>query len=140
MGVAAAFFVFGALVLICAGFLYAVRKLVVEWVKEDFDERMCVVAVQFGLARLPAAVVTNVRAPLRVVEEKVGRAAEVLLAMCVVALAPVVDRRVTDGAERCFITVEHEFVVAEHALQVFKVRGEALFGHERPHQRTPFGS
>ena len=91
MGVAAAFFVFGALVLICAGFLHAVRQLVVEWVKEDLDERMCVVAVQFRLARLPAAVVANVWAPLRVVEEKVGRATKVLLSMCVVAFAPVMN-------------------------------------------------
>ena len=37
MGVATAFFVLGALVFIRTGFLDAVRKLVMEWVKEDLD-------------------------------------------------------------------------------------------------------
>ena len=50
-------------------------------------------------AILPAAILANVRASLRIVEEEVGWPPEVLLPMCVVALGPVVDGRVADRAE-----------------------------------------
>lgn len=79
---------------------------------------MGVVTLKFILTGLPAAIIPNVRATLRVVEEEVGRAAEVLLPMGIVAFAPVVDGGVADGAERRLVSVQHELMVAEDTLQV----------------------
>jgi len=41
-----------------------------------------------------------------------------LLAMRVIALAPVVNRRVTNRAEGRLVAVKHEFVVVQDALKV----------------------
>ena len=94
---------------------------------------MGVVAMQFVLAGFPAAVVADVRAAFWIVEELVGRAPEVLLAVCVVALRPVVDSGVANWAERGLVAVKHEFVVGEHTLKVFQVVSEALFTHQSAH-------
>jgi len=61
--------------------------------------------VQLVLASLPTAVIADVRTPLRIVEEEIGRPPEVLLTMSVVALRPVVDGRVADRAERSLVAI-----------------------------------
>lgn len=111
-----------------------------ERVEENFNEGVGIVALELVLTAFPAAVVADVWTAFGVVKELVGRAAEVLLAVGVVALAPVVDGRVADGAERRLVAVEHELVVAKHALQVFEVVSEAVLVHEGAHQRTPLGA
>ena len=72
--------------------------------------------MELVLARLPAPVVADVRTALRIVEKEVGRPPEVLLAMRIVALRPVVDGRVADRAERCLVAIQHELMVGELAL------------------------
>ena len=89
---AAALLVLDTLVLIRRGALGAIINLVVQRVKQDLNKCVRVLALQLILASLPTAVLTYVRTALGVVEELVGWPAEVLLAMRVVALAPVVDR------------------------------------------------
>ena len=56
-----------------------------------------------------------------------------MLAMRVIALAPVVNGRVINGAKGCLVAVKHKFVVVEHALKVVQVLGEAFFIHEGAH-------
>lgn len=73
---------------------------------------MRVVTLELILTGFPATIISNVRASLWVVEEEVGRAAEVLLTMSIVALAPVMDGRVTDGAESSLVGIQHELMVA----------------------------
>lgn len=82
---AASFLVLGALELVSTRFLRAVAQLVVQWVEQNLDECVCVVAVQFVLAVLPVTVVADLWAALRVVEEQVRRPTEVLLAMRIIA-------------------------------------------------------
>ena len=50
--------------------------------------------------------------------------------MSVVALAPVMDGRVTNRAERGFVAVEHELMVAHLALELVEVLREAFFIHQ----------
>ena len=92
MTVTAALLVLRTLVLVGRGALRAIIDLVVQGIEEDLDESVRVLTLQLVLARLPTAVLAYVRTALRVVEELVGWPAEVLLAMRVVALAPIVDR------------------------------------------------
>ena len=96
---AAALLVLGTLKFIGRRLLRAIRQLVVKWVEKDLDKRVRVVTVQLVLAVLPAAIVAYVRASLRVIEEEIWRPSKVLLPVRVVALGPVVDSRVANGAE-----------------------------------------
>ena len=88
----AALLVLRTLVLVGRGALRAIIDLVVQGIEEDLDESVRVLTLQLVLARLPTAVLAYVRTALRVVEELIGWRAEVLLAMRIVALAPIVDR------------------------------------------------
>jgi len=112
----------------------------VEWVEEGLDECVGIVTLQLVLAGLPRAIIPDIGTPLWVVEEEIGRSPEILLAMGVVALGPVVDRRVADRAERRFVAVEHELVVGQHSFQVLQVVCEAVFIHEGSDQRAAFGA
>ena len=89
---AAALLVLDALELVGGRLFRAVLQLVVERIEEDLDEGVRVVAVQLVLARLPAPVLTDVRAALRVVKEEIGRSSKVLLSVRVVTFRPVVNR------------------------------------------------
>lgn len=137
---AAPLLVLGALEFVRGGLFGAVRDFEVERVEQDLDEGVRVVALQLKLAAFPAAVLTDLRTPLGVVEEEVGWPTEVLLSMGVVALAPVVNRRVADRAERRLVAVEHEFVVVQHALQVVEVLREAVFVHQGAHEGAALGT
>lgn len=86
MGVTATLLVLHTLILVCTGPLRAITQLVVQRVKQYFDERVSIVTVKLVLTTLPTTVLANVRAALRVVKEQIGWPAEVLLPMCVVAL------------------------------------------------------
>lgn len=110
-----------------------------QGVKEDLHERVGVVALQLILTRIPTSILAYMRTALRIVEKLVGRPAEILLAMCVIAFAPIVNGRVAYRAEGCLVAVEHELVVAEDALQIVQVVCEALLAHESPHQRASLG-
>ena len=77
---------------------------------------MGVFTIELVLAGLPATIFADVRTALRVVEEEVWRATEVLLTMCIVALAPVVNCRVVNWAERCLVGIQHELVIAKNML------------------------
>ena len=70
-----------------------------EWVEKDLDEGVSVVTVELVLAVLPAAILANMWASFRVIEEQVGRSSKVLLPMRVVTFRPVVDGRVANRAE-----------------------------------------
>jgi len=94
---------------------------------------MCIVAIELGLTVFPTAILADMRTTLRIVEEKVGRPTEVLLPMCVVTLAPVVDGRVTNRTEGRLITVEHELMVRKNPLQVLQIMSKSLFAHESAH-------
>ena len=96
---AAALLVLDALKFIGRRLLCAVLQLIVKWIEEDLDECVSVVAVELVLAVLPAAVLRDMRASLRVIEEEVRRSSKVLLPVRVVAFGPVVDGGVADGAE-----------------------------------------
>ena len=104
-----------------------------QGIEEDFDQCVGIVALEFIFTVFPAAIFSNVRTAFRVVKEEVGGTAEVLLAMCVIALAPVVDGRVTYGAKGCLVAVKHKFVVVEDALKVVQVLCEPFFVHEGAH-------
>ena len=87
--------------------------------------------MQLVLTCLPTAVFAYVGTPFRIVEEQIGRAAEVLLTMRVVALAPVVNGRVVYWAERCFVAVKHELVGTQKAFKIVQIQSEAFFTHQR---------
>lgn len=87
-------------------------------VEEDLHECVGVVALQLVLTRVPTAILADVRTTLRIIEKLIGRSAEILLAMCVIAFAPIMDRRVAYGTERRLVAVEHELVVGQDALQI----------------------
>ena len=70
-----------------------------EWVEQDLDKRVSVVTVELILTVLPTAILTNMWAPFRVIEEQIGRSSKVLLPMRVVTFRPVVDGRVANWAE-----------------------------------------
>ena len=80
---------------------------------------MGVLTVQLVLAVLPATILRDIGTLLRIVEKLVGWPSEVLLAVGVVALAPVVDRRVVDRAKGTLEAIEHELLRTEHFLQLF---------------------
>ena len=96
--------------------------------------------MQLVFTIFPAAIIAYMRTALWVIEEEVGRPAEVLLPMRVVAFGPVVDSRVANRAERRLVAIEHELVVSQHSLQVLQVVGEALFTHEGAHERASLGT
>lgn len=85
--------------------------------------------MQLELAAFPAAVLADMRTAFRVVEEEVGRTAEVLLSMRIVALAPVVNGGVANWAEGCLVAVEHKLVIVQHALQMVQVLRESVLVH-----------
>ena len=66
---AAALLVLDALKFIGRRLLSAVLQLIVKRIEEDLDECVSVVAVELVLAVLPAAVLGDMRASLRVIEE-----------------------------------------------------------------------
>jgi hypothetical protein len=70
-----------------------------QWVEQNLNESVCVVTLEFVFATFPTSIFANVGTALRIVKEKVGRSSKVLLAMCIVALTPVVNRGVAYGAE-----------------------------------------
>jgi len=77
-----------------------------------------IVAIQLRLTVLPTAVFTDMWAPLGVIEEEIGWSAEVLLSVGVIALAPVMDCRVTNWTEGRLVTVKHELMIRKNPLQV----------------------
>ena len=72
---------------------------------------MRVFTLQLILAGIPGAIISDLGTALRIVKVEVRWSAEVLLPVCVVALAPIVDGRVTDRTEGCLVAIEHEFVI-----------------------------
>lgn len=72
---------------------------------------MRIIALQLELATFPTAILADVGTAFWVIEEEIGWSTEVLLAMRIVALAPVVNRGVTNWAEGCLVAVEHELVI-----------------------------
>ena len=105
------FLVLGTLKLICWGPFAAVRNLVVKRVEKDLNKGVGVVTLQFIFAGLPTAVLSDVGTALRIIEELIGWSSKVLLSVCVVAVRPVVDGRITNRAEGSLVAVKHEFVV-----------------------------
>ena len=87
----ASFSVLWTLVLVLGDLISADFLLEIEWIIQNFDKGVGIVTVKFILARLPASIFGDSRTALRVVEKKIGRTAEILLAMRIVALAPIVD-------------------------------------------------
>lgn len=81
----------GALVLVRGNLVSANVLLKIEWIVQNFNKGVRIVAVEFVLARLPAAVVGDPWTALWIVKEQIGRPSEVLLAMRIVTLAPIVD-------------------------------------------------
>ena len=111
MGVAAAFLLLSAFEFVCRSLVKAVHQLVVQWVVQDLDQSVRVFTLQLILAGIPGAIISDLGTALRVVKVEVRWSAEVLLPVCVVALAPIVDGRVTDRTEGCLVAIEHEFVI-----------------------------
>lgn len=70
---------------------------------------MRVLAVHFVFAFDPRLLVIDLIAPFGQIEVVLGRAAEILHAMRVVAVRPIV-LFVQDGAKRCFVAVEQKLV------------------------------
>ena len=99
----------------------AVPQLVMQWVEQSLNQRVGILAVQFVLALLPRAIIVDVRAALRVVEEGVRGSSEVLLSMCVVAFAPFV-LLVNTRTEGSFVAVEHELLERQFAVELIQVQ------------------
>lgn len=119
----------------------AIPQLVMQWVEQGLNQRVGVLAVQFVLALLPRAIIIDVRAALRVIEEGVRGPSEVLLSMSVVTFTPFV-LLVYTRTEGSFVAVKHELFEGQFAVERIQVKGEssvfdqvsdylALFGRVR---------
>lgn len=62
-------FVLRTLQLVCRRLLRAVTQFVVERIEQDLHQGVRIVALQLVFARLPAAIIADIWAPLRVVKE-----------------------------------------------------------------------
>jgi len=119
---------FGALEFICGQAVRTSPQLEVERAEQLLDEGVRVLAVQEVVALVPTALVGDHGALLHEVEEQVGRPAEVLLSMCVVALGPLV-LLVDVGAETCFVGVDHEFFCVHLLFVQLQVLRKPLIAH-----------
>lgn len=99
---------------------------------------MGVLTLKVVFALLPASVVVDFRAPLWIVEVAVGRSSEVLLAMRVVALTPLVFL-VDAGAKRGLVAVEHELLQRHLSVQLVQIKGESTVLHQVPHYLALLG-
>jgi hypothetical protein len=91
-----------------------------------------VLAVQVLRTVLPTAIVVHVGALVEVVEVEVGRTAEVLLAVGIVALRPLV-LFIDVGAEAGFVGVDHELTQIHVFLVQSQVPREPLVAHQVLH-------
>lgn len=104
MAVGAYVFFLFACELVSGGAIWAIMQLVKEWVEEDLDKRVRVLAVHFVFAFDPGLLVVDLIAPLGEVEVVLGRPAEILHAVGVVAVRPIM-LLVEDGTEGRFVAI-----------------------------------
>ena len=93
---------------------------------------MRILALEVIFALLPASIVVDLWTSLWVVEVAVGRSAEVLLAMRVIAFTPLVFL-VDAGAKRSLVAVEHELLQRHLSVQLVQIKGKSSVLHQVPH-------
>lgn len=104
-------------------------QLVVQWAEELLHESVRELAVKVVWTLLPAAVVLHVRAALQIVKVEMRRPPEVLLAVRVVALGPLM-LFVDVGAEAGLVRVDHELLETHGFLVLVQVHCELPLRHQ----------
>lgn len=129
---------FLALELLVGHPVWAWPQLVVQWAEELLHERVRELAVKVVRALLPAAVVLHVRATLQIVKVEMRWPPEVLLAVRVVALRPLM-LFVDVGAEAGLVRVDHEFFETHGFLVLVQVHCELPLRHQIAYRTALLG-